>query len=109
MTKLIEKKCQACEGEEHALSKDEQRHFFSELSEEWVIESNKLKREYKFKNFKQGLDFTNKLGALAENEGHHPDITLIWGKVLVVIYTHKVNDLTENDFILAAKCDLILT
>ena len=107
MTKLIEKNCQACEGEESALSKDEQHHYFSELSEDWILDAKKLKCIYYFKNFKEGLTFTNKLGKLAELEGHHPDIFLTWGSVEVVIYTHKLNDLTENDFILAAKCDLI--
>ncbi|MGA8018147.1 MAG: 4a-hydroxytetrahydrobiopterin dehydratase [Desulfobacterales bacterium] len=62
-------------------------------------------REYKFKNFRQALDFTNRVGELAEEQGHHPDIYLSWGRVKLKIWTHKINGLTESDFIFAAKVD----
>ena len=61
--------------------------------------------EYKFKNFRQALDFTNRVGELAEEQGHHPDIYLSWGRVKLKIWTHKINGLTESDFIFAAKVD----
>ena len=64
-----------------------------------------LIKEYKFKNFREALDFTNKVGELAELQGHHPDIYLAWGKVKLIIWTHKINGLHKNDFILAAKAD----
>lgn len=108
MSKLIDKQCQACDGDIGPLKRDLIFHYFNELDDNWnIIDSFKLQREYHFKNFAAALEFTVKLGSLAEREGHHPDILLSWGKVVVDIYTHKVNNLTENDFILAAKCDLI--
>lgn len=106
--KLIEKKCGACDGMEPLISDDQKAQYFNELSDGWdIVEQIKLKKEYRFSNFKAALEFTNKVGQLAEQEGHHPDIYLTWGKVELVIYTHKLKQLTENDFILAAKCDLI--
>jgi 4a-hydroxytetrahydrobiopterin dehydratase len=70
-----------------------------------VINNHHLRKEFKFKNFQQALDFTNFVGKIAEAEGHHPDIYLSWGKVVLEIWTHKIDGLTESDFILAAKCD----
>jgi 4a-hydroxytetrahydrobiopterin dehydratase len=70
-----------------------------------VIEEHHLEKEFAFKNFRQALDFTNKIGEVAETEGHHPDIYLAWGKVKVLVWTHKINGLTESDFIYAAKTD----
>jgi len=70
-----------------------------------VIEEHHLEKEYKFPNFKEALSFTNRIGEIAEKEGHHPDIYLSYGKVKVVLWTHKINGLSESDFILAAKCD----
>lgn len=64
-----------------------------------------LEKEYRFADFKTALDFTNKVGAVAEKEGHHPDIYLAYGKVKIVLWTHKIDGLSESDFILAAKCD----
>ena len=64
-----------------------------------------LEKEFKFKNFKEALDFTNKAGQLAERQGHHPDIYLAWGKVKIELWTHKIGGLHENDFILAAGID----
>jgi 4a-hydroxytetrahydrobiopterin dehydratase len=70
-----------------------------------VVHTHHLEREYKFPDFKTALDFTNKVGAIAEEQGHHPDIYVAWGKVRVTIWTHKIDGLTESDFILAAKID----
>ena len=64
-----------------------------------------MEREFKFKDFREALTFTNKVGELAEEQGHHPDIYLSWGKVKVTIWTHKIDGLTESDFVLAAKID----
>ena len=80
----------------------------AELKPEWkIVEEHHLERDYKFPDFKTALAFTNKVGALAEEEGHHPDITLAWGKVKLVLWTHKIGGLSESDFVFAAKCDLL--
>jgi 4a-hydroxytetrahydrobiopterin dehydratase len=77
-----------------------------ELDGGWqVVNEHHLEKDYKFKDFREALSFTNKVGELAEAQGHHPDIYLAWGKVKVTIWTHKVNGLTESDFVLAAKAD----
>ena len=74
--------------------------------ENWhVINNHHIEREFKFPDFRTALNFTNKIGAIAEGQGHHPDIFLGWGKVGVKIWTHKIDGLTESDFILAAKID----
>jgi 4a-hydroxytetrahydrobiopterin dehydratase len=80
-----------------------------ELAGGWqVVAEHHLEREYRFKNFLEALDFTNKVGALAEAQGHHPDIYLAWGKVKLTIWTHAIDGLTESDFVLAAKADRLL-
>ena len=74
--------------------------------EDWsVVNDHHVEKQFKFKDFKTALDFVNKVGAIAEDQGHHPDIFLAWGKVDVRIWTHKIDGLTESDFILAAKID----
>jgi len=70
-----------------------------------VIDEHHIVRTYKFPDFKSALEFVNRVGAIAEEQGHHPDMMLSWGKVEVTTWTHKVNGLTESDFILAAKID----
>ncbi len=76
------------------------------LKNDWkIIKEHHLEKEYSFKNFKEALNFTIKVGELAENQGHHPDIFLAWGKVKLTIWTHKIDGLTESDFIFAAKAD----
>jgi 4a-hydroxytetrahydrobiopterin dehydratase len=73
---------------------------------EWkVANDHHIERQFTFPDFKSALDFVNRVGALAEDQGHHPDIYLAWGKVRVTIWTHKIDGLTESDFILAAKID----
>jgi len=71
------------------------------------VAEHHLEKGYSFKNFREALDFTNRIGALAEAQGHHPDIYLAWGKVKVTIWTHKVDGLTESDFVFAAKVDTL--
>lgn len=78
----------------------------SELNPGWqIVSEHHLEREFKFKDFREALSFTNRVGELAEAQGHHPDIYLSWGKVKVTIWTHKIDGLTESDFVLAAKLD----
>lgn len=69
------------------------------------MDEHHLEKQYKFKNFREALDFTNAAGAVAEAEQHHPEITLAWGQATVKVWTHKINGLTESDFILAAKIE----
>ncbi len=76
------------------------------LGNRWqVVDEHHLEKEYKFKDFRQALDFTNKVGELAEAQGHHPDIYLAWGRVKLTVWTHKIDGLTESDFVFAAKAD----
>jgi len=106
---LTSKKCIPCSVGAPTLNEDEIKELMESLKEGWeVIDNKKLKKTYKFKDFKEALNFTNKIGALAEEEGHHPDICLSWGKVVVELWTHKIGGLHENDFILAAKIDNIM-
>jgi 4a-hydroxytetrahydrobiopterin dehydratase len=72
-----------------------------------VVSNHHLEKEYEFPDFVKALDFTNRVGEVAEREGHHPDIHLSWGKVRLDIWTHKIDGLTESDFVLAAKADTI--
>ena len=81
----------------------------AELGNDWqVIEGHHLEKEYSFENFAEALEFTNKVGALAEEIFHHPDIFLTWGKVKITIWTHKIDGLNEADFIIAAKADALV-
>jgi 4a-hydroxytetrahydrobiopterin dehydratase len=106
---LANEKCVPCRGGVPALKGDELRVLAGELDGRWsVVEDHHLEREYAFPDFVSALAFTNRVGALAEEEGHHPDINLGWGKVKITIWTHKVDGLTRSDFILAAKIDGIL-
>lgn len=105
---LSKKKCTLCSKKQPPLKGEELKSLFGELAPGWkLIDEHHLEKEYRFKNFQEALDFTNKVGAIAEQEGHHPDIYLEWGLVKISLWTHKINGLSENDFILAAKCDAI--
>ena len=106
ITELSEQKCTPCQGGVDPLTEPMLPEYHKQLSEGWqIIGGERLERNFKFKNFKEALDFTNKVGQLAEQQGHHPDITLSWGKVKVQLWTHKIGGLHENDFILAAGID----
>lgn len=108
MTALTDKKCVPCSGQVPALKGDGLRRLHAELGGGWeVVNEHHLEKEYRFQDFREALEFTNRVGALAEAEGHHPDIYLAWGKVKLTIYTHKIDGLTESDFVLAAKADQV--
>ena len=103
---LAGEKCVPCRGGVPALKGDELRILQDELGGGWgVVGGHHLEKEYTFPDFAQALAFTNAVGAIAEDEGHHPDIYLAWGKVRVTIWTHKIDGLTRSDFVLAAKID----
>ena len=105
---LYEKKCVACKQGTKPLKGEELNVFYKQINPDWkLIDEHHLKREYAFKNFSQALEFTNQIGQLAEEQRHHPDIFLSWGKVVLTVFTHKIKGLSESDFIFAAKCDQI--
>ena len=106
MTALAEKECVQCKGGVAPLKGSELNKMKEQLDGGWqVVNEHHLEKEYKFRDFREALGFTNKVGELAEAQGHHPDIYLAWGKVKVTIWTHKIDGLTESDFVLAAKAD----
>jgi 4a-hydroxytetrahydrobiopterin dehydratase len=105
---LANRKCVPCQGGVEPLKGDELKSYMEQLVNGWdVVEEHHLEREYKFKNFRKALAFTNKVGELAESEGHHPDIYLGWGRVKLTVWTHKIDGLHENDFIFATKVEKI--
>jgi 4a-hydroxytetrahydrobiopterin dehydratase len=109
MSALAEKQCVPCKGDVPALKGQDLARLAGELGGGWqVVADRQLEKEYRFKNFREALDFTNQVGELAEAQGHHPDIYLAWGKVKLTLSTHKINGLTESDFVLAAKADKLL-
>ena len=103
MTSLADKTCVPCRGGTPALKGSALSDFRQQLPEWQVVDEHHLIRAYKLPDFRSALAFVNKVGELAEQQGHHPDILLAWGKVEITIWTHAVNGLTESDFILAAK------
>ena len=106
MSVLSEKECSACRSGTAALKGAELKRMSDQLGAGWrVVNEHHLECEYLFKDFREALEFTNRVGELAEQQGHHPDIYLAWGKVKLTVWTHKVDGLTENDFIFAAKVD----
>lgn len=103
---LADNKCVPCKGGVPPLEASRIQELLKQLERGWQLSKDgHLERLYTFKNFAQALDFVNKVGAIAETEGHHPDLHLAWGKCKVEIWTHKINGLTESDFYLAAKAD----
>ena len=105
MTNLSEKNCESCRTGTPTLEPKMQQDLLNQLDGWEIIEKHHLKKTYHFSDFVSALDWVNKLGGVAEREGHHPDVYLSWGKVELDLWTHKVNGLTESDFILAAKLD----
>ncbi len=115
---LTNKQCIPCEGGVSPLTSDQAEALLVSETPAWAIveeswqennqppkEIRKLRRIFEFNNFVSAMDFANQVGALAEDEGHHPDITIGWGYCQVVFYTHTIEGLHENDFIMAAKVD----
>ncbi|HEX9730225.1 MAG TPA: 4a-hydroxytetrahydrobiopterin dehydratase [Gemmatimonadales bacterium] len=103
---LDERACVPCKGGVPPLAEDTISGLLQQVHEGWaVVDGHHLQRRFAFSNFADALAFTNRVGAVAEAEGHHPDIFLTWGKVRIEIWTHAIDGLTESDFILAAKID----
>ena len=108
MGELSERHCVPCEGGVASLRADEIDRLSQGIDPGWsVINYHHIEREFKFHDFSEALNFTNRVGEIAEAEGHHPNIELSWGRVKIILWTHKAMGLTENDFIIAAKVDEI--
>ncbi len=105
---LNEKKCVPCEGGIPKLTREQVDTYYKELNKDWeIIRDSKIKRIFHFVNFVQTMDFVNRLAEIAEEEGHHPDLHISYGKCVVELWTHAINGLSENDFIVAAKIDIL--
>jgi 4a-hydroxytetrahydrobiopterin dehydratase len=103
---LADMRCIACRGGIPPMEMQRARELLGQLSPGWELsQAGHLERTYPFKDFAQALEFANTVGAIAEAEGHHPDLHIAWGKCRVEVWTHKINGLTESDFYLAAKAD----
>lgn len=105
---LAEKKCVACEGGMPPLTRDEALILMKQI-QGWTLsgDSRWISKEFTFQNFAEAMSFANKIAAIAEGEGHHPDLQISWGKAVVELTTHAIKGLSENDFIMAAKVDRI--
>jgi 4a-hydroxytetrahydrobiopterin dehydratase len=105
---LARRSCVPCRGGVPPLSPDEIAKLLPRLPGWTVVSDHHLMREFAFPDFAKALAATNRIGALAEEQGHHPDLHLSWGRLAVEIWTHKIDGLTESDFILAAKIDEVI-
>jgi 4a-hydroxytetrahydrobiopterin dehydratase len=107
MSELADRQCVPCRGGVPPLAGDEIEKLQSQLDGWQVVNEHHLRKEYKLKDFKEAQAFVNRIGDVAEQQGHHPDICYGWGRAEVTIWTHKIDGLTESDFILAAKIDAL--
>ena len=105
MSELASRQCVPCRGGVPPLTGDEITKLSPQLQGWNVINEHHLSKSYKFSNFAEAQSFVNRVGELAEEQGHHPDICFGWGRAEISIWTHKIDGLTESDFILAAKID----
>ena len=108
MRELAEKECVPCKGGVPPLKGEALQRLQQQLGHGWtVVREHHLEKEYTFTNFREALAFTNRVGELAESQNHHPDIYLAWGKVKITLWTHKIDGLTESDFVMAAKIEAL--
>jgi 4a-hydroxytetrahydrobiopterin dehydratase len=105
MTELASKTCSPCRGGVAPLAGQELEALAKQVPQWKVVNGHHITRVFTFPDFQQALTFVNKAGAIAEEQGHHPDILLSWGKAEITTWTHSINGLSESDFILAAKID----
>jgi 4a-hydroxytetrahydrobiopterin dehydratase len=105
MGELAERDCVPCKGGVPPLSAEQIVPLLAQISGWSAVDAHHLERTYRLKNFAEALALTNRIGAIAEEQNHHPDLHLAWGKLKVQIWTHKIDGLTESDFVFAAKCD----
>ena len=106
---LLEEKCVPCEGGVEPMTKADAEAMLNFHVKDWVLseDTKYISKKFEFKDFKEALSFVNKVGVIAESEGHHPDIELGWGKVNITLTTHAIGGLSQNDFIVAAKINAI--
>lgn len=108
MSDLASRNCEPCRGGVPPLDEAGRAPLLEQIEGEWqVVDGHHLSRSYRFDDFRTALDFVNAVGEMAEEQGHHPDLALAWGRVGVEIWTHKIDGLHEADFVFAAKCDRI--
>ncbi len=107
MSDLANKTCAPCNAQTPTLQGDEVFRLATQVPGWEVVEGHHLRRRYSFRNFSEALRFVNRIGELAEEQGHHPDIGVGWGYVEVRVWTHAIDGLSENDFVLAAKVDAL--
>ena len=116
MKSLAERQCIPCRGDVPPLTREQLAPLVAEIDDAWDVRDvpderrgtiMMLKREYRFKNFKEAMAFAARVGELAEEQQHHPDLLVAWGKVGVEVWTHKIGGLTESDVIFAAKSDAL--
>ena len=103
--RLAEKTCISCHGGIPPLTGEQIADLLPQVQGWEVVDNHHLVKSYRFPNFRQALEFVDRVGSVADEQNHHPDIYLAWGKVTIEIWTHKINGLTESDFIFAAKVD----
>jgi 4a-hydroxytetrahydrobiopterin dehydratase len=108
MSELAQKKCVPCEKGQTPMGKEQAKEMLKQLPG-WTVSGDArwLSKEFKFPDFKTGMNFANKIAEVAESEGHHPDLQIFWGRVVAELTTHAIDGLSENDFILAAKIDAL--
>ena len=105
MSELADRECVPCRGGVPPMRAEEIQKLLGQLAEWEAVGEHHLRKQYKFSNFRESLAFVNRVGELAESQGHHPDICFGWGQAEITIWTHKIDGLTESDFVLAAKID----
>jgi|SRR5580692_9497097 4a-hydroxytetrahydrobiopterin dehydratase len=108
MTELADKQCVPCRGGVPPLKGKDLENLQQSVPQWNVINEHHITRTFTFPDFRQALDLVNRVGALAEEQGHHPDILLAWGKAEITLWTHKIDGLTESDFVMAAKIDRLV-
>jgi len=103
---LTDKKCVPCEGGVPKFSSEEISEYLRQLPAEWSVSGDiKIQKRFIFENFVQAIEFVDEVAKLAESEGHHPDIVIYYNKVDILLWTHAIGGLSENDFIVAAKIE----
>jgi len=105
MSELAEKECIPCKGGVPPLKGEELERLARQRPGWEVVDEHHLRRSFRFRNFREALDFVNRVGELAEEQNHHPDICFGWGRAEITVFTHKIDGLTESDFVFAAKVD----
>jgi 4a-hydroxytetrahydrobiopterin dehydratase len=106
VSSLADKTCEPCRAGATPLNADGAAPLLAQLDPDWsVVDGHHLRREVSFPDFRSALAFVDQVGALAEEMGHHPDLHLSWGRVVIEVWTHKIDGLHEADFVFAARCD----